>query len=159
MRRQIDLAPSLPGTIPQVVDSGAKWAQAIPNQPKRIASIFLLLAVFLSVLAMPALAQLGATIAGVVTDPSGAAVPGATLTLTDQDTALVIATGKSDTTGNFEFLAVRAPGSYTISVQVAGFSRFEKRDIVVTAGERRSVGSLPLVVGTASEEVSVSADV
>ncbi len=56
---------------------------------KRIAYALLLLAAFASVLALPVLAQLGATISGVVTDPTGAAVPGATLTLTDQDTTLV----------------------------------------------------------------------
>jgi Carboxypeptidase regulatory-like domain len=159
MPRRMNLATSLPGNTLQGIDSGATRPQAISHQPKRIAHACLLLAAFVCVLTTPALAQLGATISGVLTDPSGAAVPGATLTLTDQDTALVIATGKSDTSGNFEFLAVRAPGSYTISVQVAGFSRLEKKDIVVTAGERRSVGSLPLVVGTASEAVSVSADV
>jgi hypothetical protein len=149
----------MPGTIPHVADSSAKCARTIPDQPNRILSILLLLAVFLSVLATPALAQLGANISGVLIDPSGAAVPGASLTLTDQDTALAIATVTSDASGNFAFLSVRAPGTYTVSVQVAGFARFEKKEIVVTAGERRSVGSLALVVGTASESVSVSADI
>jgi Carboxypeptidase regulatory-like domain len=118
-----------------------------------------MLAFLLSTFATPALAQLGATISGLLTDASGAAVPGATLTLTDQETALVTATVKSDNSGNFEFLAVRAPGTYTVTVQVAGFARLDKKDIVVTAGERRSVGALPLVVGSAREAVSVSADI
>src|SRR5580700_9977710 len=147
---QIDLATCLPGTNPQVTDSWAKSAPAILRRTKRIAYALLLLAGFVSVLATPARAQLGATISGVVADPTGAAVPGATLTLTDQDTTLVTATLKSDATGNFEFLAVRAPGTYTISVQAPGFARLEQKDLVVTQSERRSVGTLGLVVGAAN---------
>jgi hypothetical protein len=156
---QIDLATCLPGTNPQVTDSWAKSAPAILRRTKRIAYALLLLAGFVSVLATPARAQLGATISGVVADPTGAAVPGATLTLTDQDTTLVTATLKSDATGNFEFLAVRAPGTYTISVQAPGFARLEQKDLVVTQSERRSVGTLGLVVGAANEAVTVSAAV
>src|ERR1035438_3863683 len=159
MRSHTDLASPLAGTVPQPTDSTATCAQTSSRQIKRIAYAVLLLASLLSVLAAPALAQLGADISGVLIDPSGAAVPGATLTLTDQDAALVSATVKSDASGNFTFLSVRAPGAYTISVQVVGFARLEKKDIVVTAGERRSVRSLALVVGAASESVSVTADV
>jgi hypothetical protein len=110
-------------------------------------------------LSAPAFAQLGATITGILTDSSGAAVAGATLTLTDQDTSLVAATQKSDTTGNFEFLAVKAPGTYLLTISAPGFARFQQSGITVTQGERRSVGTLALVIGTASEAVSVTADV
>ena len=75
-------------------------------------------------------------------DPSGAGVPGATLNLTNQDTAVVVQTQKSDASGNFSFQAVPAPANYSISVQASGFSRLEQKDIVLTAGERRSVGTL-----------------
>jgi len=56
-----------------------------------------------------------------------------------------------------------APGTYTISVQASGFTRLEQKDIVVTAGERRSVGTLALAVGaglqvmTALREADVTA--
>jgi hypothetical protein len=111
------------------------------------------------VLSTPALAQLGATITGVLADSSGATVADASLSLTNQDTTVIIATVKSDSTGNFSFLAVPAPGTYTISVQVAGFARLDQRGIVVTQGERRSVGTLSLVVGSATDAVTVQADI
>jgi hypothetical protein len=86
-------------------------------------------------------------------------VADASLSLTNQDTTVIIATMKSDATGNFSFLAVPAPGTYTISVQVAGFARLEQKGIVVTQGERRSVGTLSLVVGSATDAVTVQADI
>jgi hypothetical protein len=107
----------------------------------------------------PAFAQQGASITGILADSSGAGVPDASLTLTDQDTAVIAATVKTDSSGSFSFLAVRAPGTYSISVQVAGFARFEQKGIVVTQGERRSVGTLSLVVGSATEAVTVQAEV
>jgi hypothetical protein len=119
----------------------------------------LLLAGLASFLQPPAFAQQGASITGILADSSGAGVPDASLTLTDQDTTVIAATVKTDSSGSFSFLAVRAPGTYSISVQVAGFARLEHRGIVVTQGERRAVGTLSLVVGSATEAVTVQAEV
>jgi hypothetical protein len=156
MRRQTDLATCLPGTTPQVIDSLAKRASHRLNW---ILQASLVLVTYLSFLPPPVSAQLGATITGVITDPSGAAVAGASLSLTDQDTAVVTATLKSDSTGNFEFLAIKAPGTYLISVQAPGFTRLQQSNITVTQGERRSVGTIVLVIGAATEAVSVTAEV
>src|SRR5580700_2647850 len=107
------------------------------------------------VLSMPVFAQQTATIAGVLVDSSGAGVPGASLTLTNQDTAVVVITEKSDASGNFAFQAVPAPGNYSVSVQVSGFSRLEQKDIAVTQGERRAIGTLALTAGSTSDSVTV----
>jgi len=117
-----------------------------------------LLAAFAAVLPTPVRGQTEATIAGVLVDPSGASVPGARLTLTNQDTAVVLITEKSDASGNFSFQSVPAPGTYSISAQASGFSRLEQKDIVLTAGERRSVGTLALTVGSTSDSVTVQAE-
>ena len=156
MRRETYLAPCLPETTPQVIDSLARPAARPLHRMIRAA---FLLGTYLTLLPAPASAQLGATITGVITDPSGAAVAGANLSLTDQDTAVVVATLKSDATGNFEFLAVKAPGTYLMSVQAAGFSKFQQSNITVTQGERRSLGTIALVIGAASEAVTVTAEV
>jgi hypothetical protein len=115
-------------------------------------------AAFLLAVTTPLHAQTEAAIAGVLADPSGAGVPGAALTLTNQETSVVLITQKSDSSGNFSFQAVPAPATYSISVQAPGFARLQQKDIVLTAGERRSVGTLTLVVGSTSDSVSVSAD-
>jgi Carboxypeptidase regulatory-like domain len=130
---------------------------AISRQLKLIAYSFLL-ALFTSILPTAVFAQTEATISGVVADPSGAGVPGASLILTNQDTAVALITEKSDSTGNFAFQAVPAPGTYSISIQASGFSRLEQKNIVLTAGERRSVGTLTLVVGSTNDSVTVQAD-
>src|ERR1022692_3912279 len=159
MRSHTDLASHLPGTVPQTTDSKVTCAQTLSRRLKRLVYEVLLLSTLLSLLTTPALAQLGATITGVLTDSSGATVADASLSLTNQDTTVIIATTKSDATGNFSFLAVPAPGTYTISVQVAGFARLAQEGIVVTQGERRSVGTLALVVGSATDAVTVQADI
>jgi hypothetical protein len=58
---------------------------------------------------------------GVVADPTGATVPGATLTLTDQDTTLVTATLKSDATGSLR--APKVPGPPNCPVRPRGHLR------------------------------------
>src|ERR1035438_1817285 len=71
-----------------------------------------LLAVLMAVLCSHAYAQSEATITGILADPSGAGIPGASLSLTNQDTTAVVGTQKSDVGGNFSFQAVPAPGAY-----------------------------------------------
>jgi hypothetical protein len=146
-------------TAPQVIDPSAQRASAAPCSRRGFAYVAILLAACVTIVSTPAFAQTQATIAGVLTDPSGAGVPGASLTLTNQDTAVVLATQQSDASGNFSFQAVPAPGTYTIAVQASGFTRLEQKDIVVTAGERRSVGTLALAVGSTSDSVTVQAAV
>jgi hypothetical protein len=143
MRHSTDLVQSMRGRAPR---NGIVCATLL----------FAGLACFLQ---SPAFAQQGASITGVLADSSGAGVPDASLTLTDQDTTVIAATVKTDSSGSFSFLAVRAPGTYSISVQVAGFARLEQKGIVVTQGERRAVGTLALVVGSATEAVTVQAEV
>ena len=60
-------------------------------------------------------------IVGVVTDPSGAAVPGATVTITQAETAASI-TITTDDTGSYNATALKI-GTYTLSVEKQGFQR------------------------------------
>ena len=62
----------------------------VPNDRVSVLSrhASLLLVTFAIALHMPLLAQQPATISGFLADPSGAGVPGASLTLTNQDTAV-----------------------------------------------------------------------
>ena len=124
---------------------------------KQLTCNALLLFTFAGIYHAPLLAQQPASISGFLADPSGAGVPNGSLTLTNQDTGVVLTAAKSDSNGNFAFPVVPAPGSYSISVQAGGFSHYEQKDITVTAGERRAVGTIILAVGSFSDSVTVQA--
>jgi len=110
--------------------------------------------VFLVVFATPAFAQ-EATIVGTVTDPSGAAVANAKLTLTNLDTNI----SKQFTTNDAgQYTAVDIHiGHYDIKVEVSGFKSAEKTGMVLQVGDRARA-DFQLQVGGSSETVTVEAN-
>jgi hypothetical protein len=93
-------------------------------------------------------------IAGTVTDQSGAALPGSTLTLTDQSTGAA-RKATSDAQGNFRFLQLPV-GSYTITATREGFKTTSQKDVEVHVA---TVTTMPvhLEVGATTETVTVEA--
>src|SRR4029453_9141978 len=83
---------------------------------------------------MPVRAQVTtATIYGTVTDSSAARIPGVTVNLTQQETGTV--TSKITTeTGDFQFDFVRA-GTYSISLELAGFKTYRENGIQLGGGK------------------------
>jgi hypothetical protein len=112
------------------------------------------LAAFVLVLPAPALAQFdAATVLGQVADQQDAAVPGATVTLTNLATG-VVATTVSDANGAYQFLNVRV-GSYRIEAEIQGFSRAVVPTVTVAVNARQRV-DLTLAVGGVGETVEVT---
>jgi hypothetical protein len=115
--------------------------------------------VFLSLsIAAVAFAQgqaINGTIEGTVTDPSGAVLPGVTVTVTSVDTGemRVIVTNESG--------VYRAPllplGAYRVSAELQGFRKYEQSGISLSAGQV-AVIDVRLGVGAVTEVVSVTAD-
>ena len=121
----------------------------------RRAFICSLAAVALAVLSPPAAAQeFRSTLSGVVTDSQGSVVPGATVQVSNVDTAAVFTTVTGDA-GQFT-LPLLPPGRYNVTSQVSGFKRFSRENVVVTANQRISI-EIALQVGDVSETVTVSA--
>jgi len=75
-----------------------------------------------ALLPVPSAAQMQTSgeVIGTVTDPSGAAVPGATVTLVDAGTGQS-RQATTDSSGSFVFLSV-VPGTYDLSIQAKGFA-------------------------------------
>src|SRR5579864_959809 len=94
------------------------------------------------------------TVTGIVTDPSGAVVAGATVTLTDVSTN-VARTANTNSAGRYTFVDV-TPGIYSVSVTKAGFSTVKTDRVEVQVGASLTV-SLSLPVGGANVVVEVSA--
>jgi hypothetical protein len=101
------------------------------------------------------LAQLTtADILGTVTDPTGASIPNASVTLTNlgtNDQRTVQSNGSGDYT--FTLLPV---GHYSISVKAAGFQESMTKDLAVEAGDRARA-DVHLQVGSTSAVVEVTA--
>lgn len=110
------------------------------------------------ILATSVLAQSQATtgnIEGRVLDPKEAAVPGASLTATNQQTGLEkTATTNDDGLFIINFLP---PGLYTVRANATGFSQAEVKDVIVTVGGNSPL-DVTLSVGGASGIVTVSSE-
>ena len=95
-----------------------------------------------------------ATLHGSVTDPSGAVVSGAKVTLTNENTRAVI-TQESGSGGEYVFPFV-PPASYALRVEAAGFKTLTVANIVLSAGQQaRLTNSLEL--GQVTDSVKVEA--
>ncbi len=100
-------------------------------------------------------AQENATITGQVTDPSGASVPGAAITVVRASTGEVRTTQSSEA-GFFEVSGL-AVGSYNLKAVASGFKTFTRIGIVLdTAATVRA--NVPLEVGAATQTVTVQAN-
>ncbi|MBZ5610641.1 MAG: TonB-dependent receptor [Acidobacteriia bacterium] len=93
-----------------------------------------------------------ATYYGSVTDPSGAVVPSAVVTLTNQNTQATL-TKSANSSGDFGFTFVPA-GVYTLTIDAAGFKAYISNGITLTAGQQvRQTFALEL--GALTDKVSV----
>ncbi|MCS7041571.1 MAG: TonB-dependent receptor [Bryobacteraceae bacterium] len=90
---------------------------------------------------------------GVVSDPSGASVPGAVVKLVNEGTNATFET-KTAENGAYFFEAVPS-GSYTLTVEAPGFRRFASRRNPVTIGQPATI-NVTLEVGTVTEVVEVT---
>src|SRR5258707_6618299 len=93
------------------------------------------------------------SITGTVTDASGAAVPGATVTVTQTSTNDVHTATTSDS--GFYTVPQLPPGKYRVSVEKAGFNRFEQSDITLVINQTAQINA-ELRVGSAQEVVTVT---
>ena len=100
-----------------------------------------------------AVAQYGASIQGTVLDASGAAVPGAQVTVTNQSTKVSHETVASES--GFYRISGLTPGSYTVEVEAASFKKATTPDVEAAAEAQRGL-DVKLQPGTAQESVTVT---
>jgi hypothetical protein len=91
-------------------------------------------------------------IIGRVTDPSGAAVPNASVKTSNQGTGDV-RQATTDASGEYRFLNVD-PGQYTISASASGFSETQDKDVTVLA-RQTARSDLRLAIGSAVQSIEV----
>ncbi len=125
--------------------------------PGYFPSMALLTVILLVGAALPMWGQTGSlgTMTGVVTDPSNAVVPDATVTIKDKSTNSV-QTVTTNNAGRYTFLNVR-PGDYEVTVTKTGFSKVTIPSDIVEVG-MTSTNNITLKVGSESQTVEVQAN-
>jgi hypothetical protein len=99
-------------------------------------------------------AQAGANsvLRGIVTDPSGAVIPGATVTVSGPGSFVKVA--ESDADGKFSIANVPA-GKYTIRVSSIGFTMFEQVDFDIPGGRQITVNA-QLNIASEKQQITVT---
>ena len=107
--------------------------------------------------AMSARAQLtSGSVSGSITDPQGARVVGAKVTLQDEAQA-EIRSMKSTSDGTFAFTPV-IPSTYTLTIETTGFRKFVQSRIVVDVNQHLELPVIRLEVGAVNDTITVEAN-
>src|SRR5580658_210976 len=134
-----------------------KTTTLLRSQVTAFLALTLLLALFVPGLIVPTmLAQSSGTsgLAGLITDPSGAAIPNVTVTLTSNTTGAV-RTAITGTDGTYKF-ALLPPGDYKVRFAAGGFKTAEVGSITLNVTETPALDRT-LEVGAQSEQITVEA--
>ena len=128
----------------------------LSKEPRRLARSLMWLTALSMLMAAPCVRSQTAgegAIQGTVTDPSGAALPGATVTATNIATG--VATTRTTTSAGLYNISPLLPGTYSVKASAPGFSTFQQRNLKVTAMNTLTLG-ISLQVGSATQQVVVT---
>jgi hypothetical protein len=104
----------------------------------------------------PVAAQLTtARLGGIVADKTGSAVAGADVSVLEVQTGYK-QTAKTGTSGEYLFPGLPV-GNYELTVDIAGFSTYVQKGIVLAVGQA-ATSNIELQVGSVSEQVTVTSD-
>ncbi len=123
---------------------------------KSFGQSLLFVTVLVSLFSLTAFGQATTTgsIQGTISDPGGANVAGATITVINVATGAE-RVGVSGSNGGYDFQALQ-PGTYTLSVDATGFKKTISREIVVSVSQITQL-NITLEIGLASETVTITA--
>jgi hypothetical protein len=125
----------------------------VANSKSLVSSLRLPSLLILLLWALPGYAQYSANVQGVVSDPSGAAIVGATIELRNADTG-VRATFTTNESGNYRFNSL-PPGNYVIAADAKGFKRTEATFTLTTAETK----GINLALGLAGTQQAITVEV
>jgi carboxypeptidase family protein len=113
------------------------------------------LLIFFSLLPYTAWCQGYGTMNGQITDPTGASVAGATITITNVGTSQ----SRTVTSGQDGFYTITSvnPSTYDLTVDMTGFKKILQKNVALQASQSLTL-DIPLTIGATSESVSVNAE-
>src|ERR1017187_2689599 len=110
---------------------------------------------FIALFPLLLLAQFGASLQGTIGDPSGAVIPNAKVTLTNNETKKKL-TANTSGEGFYRFTGL-APGVYSLTAEAPNFAQQETDAIAVQAEQSQGI-NVTLKPGTVTESVNVTAE-
>ncbi len=119
----------------------------------RFAAFFLTLAFFprIAIFAQMVTSEMS----GIVRDSSGAAIPGATATVTNAETKLTLS-GTTERDGVYRIHGL-PPGSYAVQVEAPGFQTSTRQGVTVEVNQQLSL-NFDLSVGSSQQAITVTGD-
>lgn len=113
------------------------------------------LTIFATAFSIPVSAQYRASLQGTVTDQTGAVVPGATVTLTSEETGIA----HNATTGDSGVYSISAlaPGAYDLTAEKTGFQTNVMKGIIITSEQAQSQNVALAVAQQTTQTVTVTA--
>ena len=109
----------------------------------------------LALLASISHAQVSSRLTGAIHDPSGAAVPGATVEVFLPGGARPIASTQTTTDGLFTFVSIPS-GTYDVFVTAAGFRKHTERGVILTPATETAMAAVKLEIGSVTDVVEVT---
>ena len=88
------------------------------------------------------------SIGGIVTDPSGAVIPNAAVTITE-DATNILRTVKTSAGGDYLFPALR-PSTYTLKAEAPGFRTLERKGVVLQVDQEATINLALSMAGVAT---------
>jgi Carboxypeptidase regulatory-like domain/TonB dependent receptor-like, beta-barrel len=100
--------------------------------------------------------QATTSLRGTITDPTGAAVAGASVTITSPESK-VERTASTGPAGEYQFLFL-PPGTYTLTATASGFQRYELKGLGLLVNTP-ATANVQLKIGVASETVTITSEI
>ena len=122
----------------------------------RVSRVPLLIMVFALAAASSAVAQVNATITGIVRDTSGAVLPGVTVEASSPALIDKVRSAVTDTNGQYRITTL-PPGTYTVRFTLPGFSAVSQEGIVLETGFTATI-SPDMRVGAVTETIVVTGE-
>ena len=123
--------------------------------PALFLSLFVISSLCICSIGAKAQGDTTSAIFGQVTDATNAAIPGATVRVTNRETGLQ-RTGKTDEEGRFNFPQLR-PGTYSVKVEADGFEPQQNDNVISGLGQKQEV-NFTLKVAHSEQNVQVSGE-
>src|ERR1041385_4592455 len=127
-----------------------------PTQGANMGRFVTIVMVLVSAVLIPALAFAQGAITGVVTDSSGAVLPGVTVEVASPVLIERVRSAVSDGTGQYQIVNL-PPGAYSVTFMLAGFNTLKREGIELTGNFTATVNG-NLRVGALEETVTVTGE-